>query len=113
MDQLSLAWQENAACKGMTRLFYSDILDEQDRAKATCMLCAVQKKCLAYALVNGEDKGIWGGYEARDIRRAKTILAITNDNWRAEQLHILNGTYKVPVPFQATTFSFDFSTAAC
>lgn len=32
-----------------------------DQAKTLCDGCPVMTQCLAYALNNGEDEGIWGG----------------------------------------------------
>jgi WhiB family redox-sensing transcriptional regulator len=30
-------------------------------AKAICARCPVQANCLSYALITGQDEGIWGG----------------------------------------------------
>lgn len=46
--------------------------EQIDQAKAVCADCPVRVSCLAFALRNGEDHGIWGGTtedERRAIRR--------------------------------------------
>lgn len=41
------------------------------RAKAICRGCDVQAECLAYALNNREDSGVWGGMSERERRRIR------------------------------------------
>jgi WhiB family transcriptional regulator, redox-sensing transcriptional regulator len=38
------------------------------RAKAICAGCPVRSDCLAYALTNREDFGVWGGFTADERR---------------------------------------------
>ena len=45
-----------------------------DRAKAVCMQCEVRSECLEWAMVTGQDAGVWGGLseeERRALRRAR------------------------------------------
>ena len=61
-------WASNAACK-------SDIPDalfvrgaEQNKAKAVCSGCPVRTECLAEALDNQIEWGVWGGMTERERR---------------------------------------------
>jgi WhiB family redox-sensing transcriptional regulator len=45
------------------------------RAKAVCAECDVTAQCLAYALANGEDQGVYGGLSAVERRRLKRDAA--------------------------------------
>lgn len=40
-----------------------------DTAKAICASCPVWSTCLAWAVQNGQDHGIWGGLTAHERRR--------------------------------------------
>ncbi len=64
-------WKKEAACNGMdTRLFF--------RKKPTyellerCKGCAVRLECLEYAIRNGLNNGIFGGFNAKE--RAEMTL---------------------------------------
>jgi WhiB family redox-sensing transcriptional regulator len=49
-----------------------------EQAKSVCARCPVRAECLAYALDNGLDHGIFGGAteaERRAVRRARTPRA--------------------------------------
>lgn len=37
-------------------------------AKAICKQCEVQKECLAWAITNGEEYGVWGGLTPKERR---------------------------------------------
>lgn len=53
----------------------------------TCWGCPVREECLAYALEEREDFGIWGGIAARERRNAGVSAAvmIKRDNkWRSQ-----------------------------
>jgi WhiB family transcriptional regulator, redox-sensing transcriptional regulator len=68
-------WRDRAACLGMdTELFFpvgtgGAAVAQVSRAKQVCALCLVRIPCLAWALANGEDGGVWGG-TTEDERRA-------------------------------------------
>lgn len=45
-----------------------------EAAKAVCSLCEVREECLEWALLTGQDAGVWGGMseeERRALRRAR------------------------------------------
>lgn len=66
-----------AMCKGKTDLFFPEREDggvnHGSEAKEICRNCLVRTQCLIYAMVNGEEQGIWagaGGDLLRWLRRA-------------------------------------------
>lgn len=61
-------WAANAACKGDTpdALFVRGA--EQNKAKQVCAGCAVRTECLAEALDNQIEWGVWGGMTERERR---------------------------------------------
>ena len=67
-------WRERAACRGENpELFFpvgtsGPALQQIEQAKAICRSCPVARECLAAALENGEDAGIWGGLTAEERR---------------------------------------------
>jgi len=45
-----------------------------ERARTICMQCEVRTECLEWAMVTGQDAGVWGGLsedERRALRRAR------------------------------------------
>ena len=65
-------WQERAACSQVDpEAFPSDPVDRLHEAKQVCRRCPVKEECLAYALKNHEQFGIWGGLTERERRRLK------------------------------------------
>lgn len=62
-------WQADAACHGVTRLFYDP--DFEERAKQVCSTCPVQRDCLRYAYDHGEHRGIWGGLNPQERLRLR------------------------------------------
>jgi len=67
---LNETWQARAACKGpQATAFFppahaerkDDKLAREQRAKAICAGCCVQRDCLEYAIRIREPHGIWGG----------------------------------------------------
>ncbi|MEU6645081.1 WhiB family transcriptional regulator [Saccharomonospora sp. NPDC046836] len=54
---------------------------EQNRAKIVCMGCPVRTECLAEALDNRIDFGVWGGMTERE-RRALLRRRPDVDSWR-------------------------------
>jgi WhiB family redox-sensing transcriptional regulator len=61
-------WTTRAACKGTdpAELFVQGAA--QNRAKLICRGCAVRFECLADALDNGIEFGVWGGMTERERR---------------------------------------------
>ena len=61
---MSRPWQEIAACRGLpAEMFYPFHRNElgKKRALRICDRCEVAEQCLAYAIKNDEQWGIWGG----------------------------------------------------
>ena len=64
----STDWQLNAKCRGMNDALFPEGKD-QKRAKAICMGCPVRAECLAEALDNRIEWGVWGGMTERERRQ--------------------------------------------
>jgi WhiB family transcriptional regulator, redox-sensing transcriptional regulator len=72
------AWQDHAACKGLTELMFGERGSSEREAKNVCAGCPVRVDCLEYALVNNEAFGIWGGTsykQRRKLRKDRAIVA--------------------------------------
>jgi WhiB family redox-sensing transcriptional regulator len=58
-------WRIDARCAdgtgAMVALFFSEQLDDINRAKAFCGECVVRAECLDAALARREPWGVWGG----------------------------------------------------
>jgi WhiB family redox-sensing transcriptional regulator len=58
-------WQSAARCAdgsgSLVELFFSEQIDDINRAKAFCQECAVRSACLDAALERREPWGVWGG----------------------------------------------------
>ncbi|MGW0769289.1 WhiB family transcriptional regulator [Streptomyces sp. NPDC002676] len=74
-------WSEHAACRAADpdELFVEGAA--QHGAKAVCTGCVVRTECLAYALDNRIEHGIWGGMTERE-RRALLRRRPTVSSWR-------------------------------
>lgn len=57
-----------AKCRGMNDALFPEGKD-QKRAKAVCMGCPVRLQCLAEALDNAIEWGVWGGMTERERRQ--------------------------------------------
>lgn len=74
------AWHAQAACKGLTDLFFNERGDNADmkEAKHVCASCPVAPECREYVLsVDLVERGIWGGLsekERRPLRRLRRPL---------------------------------------
>lgn len=68
MTALDSDWAANAACRTTDpdSLFVQGAA--QNRAKAICMGCEVRTECLADALDNRVEFGVWGGMTERERR---------------------------------------------
>ena len=75
-------WTVRAACVGTDpdELFVQGAA--QNRAKARCFGCPVRSECLADALDNRMEFGVWGGVTARE-RRKLLIRRPNVTSWRA------------------------------
>src|SRR4029079_369003 len=74
-------WAAQAACRGQQpdKLFVRGA--EQNKAKQVCGACPVRTECLAEALDNQIEWGVWGGMTERE-RRA-LLRRRPNASWRA------------------------------
>jgi WhiB family redox-sensing transcriptional regulator len=69
-----LWWQRFGACVGQpTNLFYIEKHGSTRAARTICAACDpdIRAECLAYALANNEQFGIWGGTSERERRRLR------------------------------------------
>ena len=79
-------WPLRAACRGMNDALFPEARDQR-RVKSVCMGCDVRVDCLAEALDNRIEWGIWGGFTERerrqllrqrpDVRSWKLVLGAT------------------------------------
>jgi WhiB family redox-sensing transcriptional regulator len=66
------AWWADAACRGRPEVnFFPTQGEPATPAKAVCAECPVREPCLAFAIDEHIDMGIWGGQSARDRRRGR------------------------------------------
>jgi WhiB family redox-sensing transcriptional regulator len=74
-------WTSQAACRGADpdSLFVQGAA--QNRVKAVCMGCPVRTECLADALDNRVEFGVWGGMTERE-RRALLRRRPNVTSWR-------------------------------
>ena len=73
MAEKTPAWFADAACKGMTDMFFGEKLDYHLRQKAlaTCASCPVIEPCREYALKLSQHlrlQGVWGGLTQKQRR---------------------------------------------
>jgi WhiB family redox-sensing transcriptional regulator len=78
---MTAQWSEDAACGSADpEELFTDAAGQR-RAKALCSRCAVQTDCLAEALDNRIEFGVWGGMterERRELLRRRPDVA----SWR-------------------------------
>ncbi|MEE1617989.1 WhiB family transcriptional regulator [Brachybacterium sp. J144] len=63
------SWATRGACASMDPDGFFVQGAEQHAVKAACGACPVQRECLADALNNRVDFGVWGGMTERERRR--------------------------------------------
>lgn len=61
-------WPLQARCRGMADALFPEGKD-QKRARVVCMGCPVRANCLAEALDNRIEWGVWGGLTERERRQ--------------------------------------------
>ena len=65
-------WRGLGNCAGQDPdLFFAPGAVEHREAKRICRDCPVRRECLAYALFEPVDHGIWGGLTERERRRMR------------------------------------------
>lgn len=81
------AWQRDAACVEHPSVEWFPKGKHDGRAQAVCAACLVQSECLAFALDEGLDIGIWGGALAQE-RATLTKRGVTGDLIRRFGCHV-------------------------
>jgi len=80
-----MGWTMNWPAKAACRISDPDTLfvqgAAQNRAKAVCLGCSVRTECLADALDNNIEFGVWGGMTERE-RRALLRRRPNVTSWR-------------------------------
>ena len=70
-------WRHRAACRDEDpELFFpigntGPALLQIEDAKAVCRRCDVRDECLSWALVPGQDAGVWGGLSEHELPALK------------------------------------------
>ncbi len=74
-------WTARAKCRGMADGLFPEAAD-QKRARTICSGCPVTYECLAEALDNRIEWGVWGGMTERERRQLlRTRTDVTS--WRS------------------------------
>ena len=64
------AWMLRGRCRGIApEVFFPYNGSGVETAQRICAECAVRTECLAYALRNQIEQGVWGGTSERERRR--------------------------------------------
>jgi WhiB family transcriptional regulator, redox-sensing transcriptional regulator len=75
-------WRAFAACAGSDPdVFFAPGALEHKLAKKVCRHCPVRSQCLAYAMDERLDHGVWGGLTERERRRYRRQAPA--GDWRA------------------------------
>jgi len=78
------SWRKEAICRDTDpELFFpvgttGQALLQIDRAKQVCAECAVQVRCLEFAIETNQDSGIWGGTSEEERRVIRRQIAARN-----------------------------------
>lgn len=92
-------WTTRAACLSADpdELFVRGA--EQNRVKARCLACAVRTECLADALDNRVEFGVWGGMTERErralLRRRPDVTSWRTLLERARQEHLAANSFGI------------------
>ena len=69
-------WMDDAACAEVGGdLWFPEKGGATKDAKTICAACPVREECLAYAIRNDEEHGIWGGVSRMERRRMRKDAA--------------------------------------
>jgi WhiB family redox-sensing transcriptional regulator len=75
-------WRAYAACAETDPdLWFAAGAIEHKMAKRICRVCPVREQCLAYAMEEPVDHGVWGGLTERERRRYRRQAG--EGDWRA------------------------------
>lgn len=85
-----MSWRDYASCAEISpEFFFPDSNRAGAEAKKICGSCPVQRKCLTYAIENGETEGIWGGKSPREIQAMRAPRSTAEE--RVEDVRRLAG----------------------
>lgn len=63
-------WVEDAVCAQTDpEAYFPDGGSSAEGPKAVCFRCPVRRDCLAHAVENGEEEGVWGGFTSLERER--------------------------------------------
>ncbi len=80
-DSTHTDWRARARCAGFDpELFFAAGALEHRIAKRICRACPVRAQCLAYAMEQPIDHGVWGGLTERERRRYRRVAS--EGDWR-------------------------------
>ena len=69
-------WRDYALCSQTDpEAFFPEKGGSLEQARKICNACDVRDSCLAWALENGEDQGVWGGLSSRERRALQRVSA--------------------------------------
>ena len=69
-------WMADAVCAQTDPdLFFPEAGGSSKAAKKLCADCPVKASCLAYALKNGEEHGVWGGLSGYELKALRSGAA--------------------------------------
>ena len=64
-------WENAAACRGLgNEIFFADMFEPDEMARALCRRCPVQPQCLEHAIAV-ERHGFWGGHDQIELDRLR------------------------------------------
>ncbi len=70
VDTFGLAWKKDAACRTNIDGAFSTGHAARVFVRNFCVACPVRQTCLEFAVMAGEEHGIWGGIGTPSARRA-------------------------------------------
>ncbi|RLP08160.1 Transcription factor WhiB [Propionibacterium australiense] len=84
-------WMMQAACRGMGDDLFPEA-SEQQSARSICTKCPVRRECLAVALDDRIEWGIWGGMTERERRALLRERPCVKSWWDAFGLNAIKTT---------------------
>lgn len=84
LDEVNMGekWRDKAYCKeSSTQIdFYAEDKHTIKLAKSMCTQCVVAHECLAFAVINQEKFGVWGGFTPRERNKiTRSIINLTKE----------------------------------
>lgn len=88
-SEAGMDWADRGPCRAQPERMFAEGA-AQDEAKAVCVDCPVRLDCLAYALDNREEYGVWGamtGRERRTLLRRRPAVTSWAEIFAAARTH--------------------------